>query len=63
MFLYYCFWNNTTQIIGFNHGRMVGGGEGGLKQQLLAGASNFYCAIWLSTNDVIFNKAPIKSFL
>jgi hypothetical protein len=36
---------------------------GKLRQQLLAGASAFCWAIWLSRNDVVFNKSPIKYFL
>jgi hypothetical protein len=34
-----------------------------LKRQLLAGASVFYWTIWLSRNDVVFDKTSIKSFL
>jgi hypothetical protein len=34
-----------------------------LKRQALVGASVFCWAIWLSRNDVIFNKSPIKSFI
>jgi hypothetical protein len=36
---------------------------GKLRRQLLACASAFYWAIWLSRNDVVFDKSPIKSFL
>jgi hypothetical protein len=36
---------------------------GKLKWHLLAGASAFYWVIWLSRNDVVFGKAPIKYFL
>jgi hypothetical protein len=36
---------------------------GKLKRQILVGASAFYWVIWLSTNDVVFDKAIIKSFL
>jgi hypothetical protein len=36
---------------------------GKLKRQLLAGASAFCWAIWLSRNDVVFDKASIKSFM
>jgi hypothetical protein len=36
---------------------------GKLKRQLLAGASAFCWAIWLSRNDVVFDKTPIKSFM
>jgi hypothetical protein len=35
---------------------------GKLKQQLLVGVSAFYWTIWLSINDVVFNKALINSF-
>jgi hypothetical protein len=35
---------------------------GGLKRQLLAGASTLCWAIWLSRNDVMFDKTPIKYF-
>jgi hypothetical protein len=34
---------------------------GQLKRQLLASMSVFCWAIWLSRNDVIFDKSPIKS--
>jgi hypothetical protein len=34
-----------------------------LKRQLLAGALAFYWAIWLSRNDIIFDKTPTKTFL
>jgi hypothetical protein len=37
--------------------------RGNIRQQLLAGASVFCWAIWLSRNDVIFDKSPIKSFM
>jgi hypothetical protein len=36
---------------------------GKIKRQLLAGALAFCWAIWLSRNDVMFDKAPIKSFM
>jgi hypothetical protein len=36
---------------------------GKLKRQLFAGASTFCWAIWLSRNDVVFDKSPIKSFM
>jgi hypothetical protein len=39
------------------------GGGRVLKRQLLAGASVFCWTIWLSRNDVVFDKTPIKSFL
>jgi hypothetical protein len=34
-----------------------------LKRHALAGISAFCWAIWLSRNDVVFNKSPIKTFL
>jgi hypothetical protein len=37
--------------------------EGKLKRQPLVGVSAFCCAIWLSRNDVIFNKTSIKTLL
>jgi hypothetical protein len=37
--------------------------RGKLKRQLLAGASAFCWAIWLTRNDVVFDKSPIKSFI
>jgi hypothetical protein len=37
--------------------------RGKLKRQLLTGALVFCWAIWLSRNNVIFDKAPIKSFM
>jgi hypothetical protein len=36
---------------------------GKLKRQLLAGATTFCWAIWLSRNDVVFDKSLIKSFM
>jgi hypothetical protein len=36
---------------------------GKLKRQALAGASAFCWAIWLSRNDVVFDKSLIKTFL
>jgi hypothetical protein len=36
---------------------------GKLRRQLLACASIFCWAIWLSRNDDVFDKTPIKSFL
>jgi hypothetical protein len=36
---------------------------GKLKRQLLAGTSAFCWVIWLSRNDVVFNKSLIKSFM
>jgi hypothetical protein len=36
---------------------------GKIKQQLLVCASAFCWVIWLSRNDIVFDKAPIKSFL
>jgi hypothetical protein len=37
--------------------------RGNIRRQLLAGASAFCWAIWLSRNDVVFDKSPIKSFM
>jgi hypothetical protein len=34
-----------------------------MKRQLLIGTSAFCWAIWLSRNDVMFDKTPIKSFM
>jgi hypothetical protein len=36
---------------------------GKLNRQLLAGGSTFFWAIWLSRNNVMFDKSPIKSFM
>jgi hypothetical protein len=36
---------------------------GKLRWQILAGASAFCWAIWLSRNDVVFDEAPIKSLM
>jgi hypothetical protein len=36
---------------------------GKLKRQILVGASAFCWAIWLSRNDVVFDKSPIKTFI
>jgi hypothetical protein len=36
---------------------------GKLRRQLPAGASAFCWVIWLSRNDVVFEKASIKSFM
>jgi hypothetical protein len=36
---------------------------GKLKRQLLTGASVFCWAIWLSRNDVVFDKSLIKFFM
>jgi hypothetical protein len=36
---------------------------GKLKRQALAGASAFCWAIWLSRNDVLFDKSPTQSLL
>jgi hypothetical protein len=45
----------------FGHWTNQVGGK--LKQHLLAGASAFCRAIRLSRNDIVFDKAPIKSSL
>jgi hypothetical protein len=37
--------------------------RGKLKQQLLACTSTLRWVIWLSRNDVIFDKSPIKTFM
>ncbi|KAL5682227.1 hypothetical protein ACJX0J_008612, partial [Zea mays] len=34
-----------------------------LKQLLLVGASAICWAIWLSRNDVVFDKSPMKTFM
>jgi hypothetical protein len=34
-----------------------------LKRQALAGASAFCWAIWLSRNDVVFDKSSAKTFM
>ena len=34
-----------------------------LKRQLLVGASALCWAIWLSRNDVVFDKSPTKTYL
>jgi hypothetical protein len=36
---------------------------GRLKQLLLVGASAICWAIWLSRNDVVFDKSPMKTFM
>jgi hypothetical protein len=36
---------------------------GSLKRQLLAAALAFCWAIWLSRNDIVFDKFPTKTFL
>jgi hypothetical protein len=36
---------------------------GTLKRQVLAGASTFCWAIWLSRNELIFDKSPMKTFM
>jgi hypothetical protein len=36
---------------------------GKLKRQALAGASAFFWAIWLSRNEVVFDKSPTQSLL
>jgi hypothetical protein len=36
---------------------------GSFKRQLLATASAFYWTIWLSRNDIVFDKSPTKTFL
>jgi hypothetical protein len=36
---------------------------GKLKRQILVGASAFCWAIWLSRNDVVFDKSLIKTFI
>jgi hypothetical protein len=36
---------------------------GKMKRQLLADTSAFYWVIWLSRNDVVFDKIPIKFFM
>jgi hypothetical protein len=37
--------------------------KGKLKRQLLTGALAFCWTIWLSRNDVVFDKSLIKSFM
>jgi hypothetical protein len=36
--------------------------SGRLKRLLLAGASAFCWVIWLSRNDIVFDKFPTKTF-
>jgi hypothetical protein len=36
---------------------------GSFKRHLLVGASAFCLAIWLSRKDIVFDKAPTKTFL
>jgi hypothetical protein len=37
--------------------------RGSFKRQILDVASAFCWALWLSRNDIVFDKAPIKTFL
>jgi hypothetical protein len=34
-----------------------------IKRQLMAGTSVFCWAMWLSRNEIVFDKVPIKSLL
>jgi hypothetical protein len=44
-------------------GRWINQVGGKLRRQMLAGAYAFCWAIWLSRNDLVFDKTPIKSFM
>jgi hypothetical protein len=55
--------HNDTMDTNHMFGAWMNSVGGKLKRQILVGASAFYWVIWLSTNDVVFDKAIIKSFL
>jgi hypothetical protein len=51
--------NNVQHMFG----RWINQVGGKLRRQMLAGASAFCWAIWLSRNDLVFDKTPIKSIM
>jgi len=44
-------------------GNWLRGARTKLKRQLLVGASALCWAIWLSRNDVVFDKSPTKTYM
>jgi hypothetical protein len=58
-----CFGLPLPSSIEHMFGNLLNGIQTKLKQQLLVEASALCWAIWLSRNDIIFDKAPMKSFM
>ena len=54
---------NPPRSITYLFGNWLRGVETKLKRQLLAGASALCWAIWLSRNDVFFDKSSTKTYL